>query len=273
MNRMRWSLMGLVCVAMLAMAADDALGQRSRRSRSDEPPSTGTEGFQAPRRLIDSPTAGTLRRGSFDTELRAFPDGGMLGILQIGLTDAWTVGIGYGGTNIIASNSPNWNPRLQFTTKFQLIGETITLPGVAIGYEDVGFGHWIDSLSRYQVKSKGFYAVASKAYRGAGFTSALHAGANYSRETDDKDEDFNFFFGTDFRFDNNVGLVAEYDMALNDDRKPYSQGSGYGYLNAGARWVVLDRILMEFNLKDLTSNRRNTSSIGRELRLIYVETF
>jgi hypothetical protein len=119
---------------------------------------------------------------------------------------------------------------------------------VAIGYEDVGFGRWIDSLDRYQVKSKGFYAVASKAYRGAGFTSAVHAGVNFSREVDDKDEDINFFFGTDVRFDNNLGLVAEYDMALNDDRKPYAQGAGYGYLNAGARWVMLDRIQMEFNL-------------------------
>lgn len=273
MKKTRWPLMGLVCLAILASAANESLAQSSRRSRRDEPPSTGTPGFQAPRRLIDNPTAGTLRRGSFDTELRAFPDGGMLGVLQIGLTDAWTVGIGYGGTNIIASNNPTWNPRLQFTTKFQLIGETVTIPGVAIGYEDVGFGRWIDSLSRYQVKSKGFYAVASKAYRGAGFNSALHAGVNFSREVDDKDNDFNFFFGTDIRFDNNLGVVAEYDMALNDDRKPYSQGSGYGYLNAGIRWVVLDRILMEFNLKDMTSNRRNTSSIGRELRLIYVETF
>jgi hypothetical protein len=223
--------------------------------------------------LIDNPTAGTLKRGSFDTELRAFPDGGMLGILQIGLTNAWTVGIGYGGTNIISSTNPDWNPRLQFTTKFQLVGETVTIPGIAIGYEDVGFGHWIDSLDRYQIKSKGFYAVASKAYRGAGFGSALHAGMNYSREIDDKDKDINFFFGADVRFHNNVGLVAEYDLALNDDRKPYAQGAGYGYLNAGARWVVLDRILMEFNLKDITSNRRHSSSIGRELRLIYVESF
>jgi hypothetical protein len=265
--------MGLVCVAILAIAADSAFAQSSRRSLTDEPPSTGTEGFQVPRRLIDSPTAGTLRRGSFDTELRAFSDGGMLGILQIGLTESWSVGIGYGGTNIISSSSPNWNPRLQFTTKFQILGETMSLPGIAIGYEDIGFGGWIDSLSRYQVKSKGFYAVGSKAFRGSGFTSALHAGVNYSRETDDGDEDINFFFGTDFRFNNNVGLVAEYDMALNDDREPYSEGEGYGYVNAGVRWTVLERILMEFNLKDLTSNRRNSSSISRELRLIYVETF
>lgn len=273
MRRPIWPLMGLFGVAFLVMAAGDVWAQSSRRGRDDDITSITADGFQVPRRLIDNPTAGTLRRGTFDTELRAFPDGGMLGILQIGLTDAWTVGIGYGGTNIIASTTPDWNPRMQFTTKFQIVGETMTFPGVAIGFEDVGFGRWIDSLDRYQVKSRGFYAVASKAYRGANFTSSLHAGVNYSREIDDKDKDVNFFFGAGMRLENNVGLAAEYDMALNDDRKPLAQGAGYGYLNAGIHWIVLDRIQMEFNLKDITSNRRGTSSIGRELRLIYVESF
>ncbi len=273
MQNSKWPLVaGLFFVAILALAADQVCAQSPRRDRDDDVFSS-VDGFQAPRRVIDNPTAGTLRRGTFDTELRAFPDGGMLGILQIGLTNSWTVGIGYGGTNIIASTNPDWNPRIQFTTKLQIIGETVTIPGVAIGYEDVGFGRWIDSLDRYQTKSKGFYAVASKAYRGTSFVSALHAGMNYSGETDDKDKDINFFFGSDIRFDNNVGLVAEYDLALNDDRKPLSEGAGYGYLNAGIHWVVLDRILMQFNLKDLTSNRRSSSSIGRELRLIYVESF
>lgn len=273
MRNLRWPLLGLVGVAIMLMAGGDAFAQSSRRTRRDAVTSSENLGFQVPRRLIDSPTAGTLRKGSFDTELRAFPDGGMLGILQIGLTNSWTVGIGYGGTGIIASHSPQWNPRLQFTTKLQLVGETYTLPGLAIGYEDVGFGRWIDSLSRYQTKSKGFYAVASKAYRGSGFSSGLHAGLNFSREVDDNDEDINFFVGSDIRFDNNVGLVAEYDLALNDDKKPYSEGAGYGYLNAGVRWMVLERIQMEFNLKDVTSNRRRTSSMGRELRLIYIESF
>jgi hypothetical protein len=273
MPKYRWPLVGLVCAVVMCLAAQDLYAQSSRRTRRDAVESSWTDGFQAPRRLIDCPTAGTLRRGSFDTELRAFPEGGMLGILQIGLTNAWTVGIGYGGTDIIAANSPRWNPHLQFTTKFQILAETMSLPGIAVGYEDIGFGRWIDSLDRFETKSRGFYAVGSKGFQGAGFTSSLHAGLNYSRETDDNDEDLNFFFGTDIRFENNLGLVAEYDMALNDDKKPLAQGDGYGYLNAGVRWVVLDRILMEFNLKDLTSNRRHTSTIGRELRLIYVESF
>lgn len=273
MKKAKWALVGVLCVAVLGSMTSNAVAQRTSRVSHSQLPSTGTDGFQVPRRLIDAPTAGTLRRGSFDTELRAFPYGGVLGVLQIGLTNSWMVGIGYGGTGIIAQNEPNWNPRMQFLTKFQLIGETVTLPGLAIGYEDLGFGRWIDSLDRYETKSKGFYLVASKAYRGAGFTSAVHAGMNYSRETDDKDKDLDFYFGSDIRFDNNLGFVVEYDMGLNDDKKPLAQGAGWGYLNAGARWVVLDRLLMEFNLKDITSNRRSSSSIGRELRLIYVESF
>lgn len=261
--------MALVFVLVVSSPCSAQRSGRFHRQSADD----FYGGMKAPRRMIDNPTAGMLGRGSFDTELRAFPDGGVLGILQIGLTRNWMVGIAYGGTNIIAANDPQWNPHMQFLTRLQLIGETITLPGLAVGYEDIGFGPWIDSLDRFEIKSKGFYAVMSKAYRGASFTSSLHGGVNYSRETEDKDDDIDFFLGTDMRFDNNIGFVVEYDLGLNDDRKHHSLGKGEGYLNAGMRWTVLDRILMEFNLKDILTNRRGSNTIGRELRLIYVETF
>ncbi|MEW5700616.1 MAG: hypothetical protein AB1792_00070 [Candidatus Zixiibacteriota bacterium] len=272
MKNLRWSWAGLVASLLVLVTATSADAQRSSRYRglsNDE--NIGNE--RAPRRMIDNPTAGMLGRGSFDTELRAFPDGGMLGILQIGLTKNWMVGIAYGGTNIIAAHDPQWNPHMQFLTRLQLIGETMALPGLAVGYEDIGFGPWIDSLDRFDIKSKGFYAVVSKAYRGTSFTSSLHGGVNYSRERADKDDDVDFFFGSDLRFDNNIGFVVEYDLGLNDDRKHHSLGKGEGYLNAGARWTVLERVLMEFNLKDILTNRRGSNTIGRELRLIYVESF
>ena len=222
--------------------------------------------------MIDAPTAGTLRKGSFDTELRAFPDGGMLGVLQIGLTNRWQIGISYGGSDVISSNDPSWNPRMQFLTKLQVVSESMGLPGVAVGFEDQGFGLWVDSLDRYQIKSKGFYAVASKGYRGSNFTSSLHGGINYSREDKD-DDDVCFFFGADMIFDNNLGFVTEFDMALNDDRTPFSLGRGRGYLNAGVRWLLLERVFIEGVVKDLLQNRRDTDTIGRELRLLYFESF
>lgn len=261
--------LGLLLAAAFVMGAAADAGAQWSRSRDRDV--VGVE-IQPPRRMIDAPTAGTLRKGSFDTELRAFPNGGMLGILQIGLTDRWQIGISYGGSEVISSNDPSWNPRMQFLTKLQIISESISFPGVAVGFEDQGFGLWVDSLNRYQIKSKGFFVVGSKGYRGTSFTSSIHGGLSYSREDDD-DDDISFFFGADMVFDNNVGFVSEFDMALNDDRTPRSLGKGRGYLNAGVRWMLLDRIFVEGVLKDLLQNRRDTDTFGRELRLLYFESF
>ncbi|HEX9751175.1 MAG TPA: hypothetical protein VGB22_07835 [candidate division Zixibacteria bacterium] len=260
---------GVFVGTLLVCLATDAQAQR-RGPGSYE---AGSAPYQPPRRMVDAPTAGTLLKGTFDTELRAFPGGGMLGVLQVGLTNQWMIGLGYGGTQIISANDPNWNPRMNFLTKLQLLGETDMMPAIAVGFEEQGFGAWVDSLDRYENKSKGFFAVVSKGYISRGFISSIHGGVNYSREYDDKDKDVNFFFGADMRFENNFGFVAEYDMALNDDKEPLSLGEGYGYLNAGVRWTVLNRIFMEGHLKDLLSNRKDTKTIGRELRIIYVEAF
>jgi len=264
-----WLPVAVVTAVIATIGTSQAMAQWSRSSDREE---VFNDDIQPPRRMIDSPTAGTLRKGSFDTELRAFPNGGLLGILQIGLTNRWQIGLSYGGTEVISSNDPSWNPRMQFLTKLQLVSESMAFPGVAVGFEDQGFGLWVDSLDRYQIKSKGFFAVASKGYRGINFTSSLHGGLNYSREDED-DDDMSFFFGADMIFDNNLGIVAEFDMALNDDRSPRSLGRGRGYLNTSVRWLLLDRVFIEGVLKDLLQNRHDTDTFGRELRLLYFESF
>ncbi|GAB4313766.1 MAG: hypothetical protein Kow0074_00440 [Candidatus Zixiibacteriota bacterium] len=269
----RRPVIGLLLACLLVLGtATDVFAQWSRSGDRSSRYEFNDNNVIAPRRMIDAPTAGVLPRGSFDTELRSIPDGGLLAILQIGLTSRWQIGISYGGSEVISSSDPEWNPRMQFLTKIQIINESFAFPGVAIGFEEQGFGLWIDSLSRYQIKSKGFYAVASKGYRSANFTSSLHGGVNLSREDAD-DDNLNFFLGADMSFDNNLGLVAEYDLALNDDRKPDALGRGRGYLNAGIRWIVMEKIQIEGALKDLLENRRDTDTFGRELRLIYVERF
>jgi hypothetical protein len=265
---------GLLTIGIMLAAGSDANAQWFRRERQPNADQSASlwDGMQAPRRMIDAPTAGTLVRGSFDTELRAFSRGGVLGILQVGLTDHWQIGLAYGGTEMISSVNPEWNPRMQFLTKVQLLSESMAFPAIAVGFEEQGFGVWIDSLHRYESKSKGFYAVVSKGYRGSGFTSSLHGGINYSREDND-DDDIDFFAGADMRFNTNLGMVVEYDLGLNDDRPPRSLGRGRGYLNAGVRWTMLERLQMEASLKDLLTNRRSTKTVGRELRIIYVEKF
>jgi hypothetical protein len=228
------------------------------------------------RQLIDLPTAGTLPRASFDGEMRVFSNGGVLVGTNIGLTNYLQLGLSYGADDIISESDPTWNPRVEFKVKLQVIAETISLPAIAIGFSSEGYGSWVDSLDRYEIKSRGFYGVASKGYisRDGQFYTGFHGGINYSLENDiDDDETLNFFAGFDAQFPNDVGILAEYDFALDDDRDTLSLGKGRGYLNAGIRWMFMERLKLEIDIKNLLNNRRGVSSIGRELRIMYLEFF
>jgi hypothetical protein len=260
----------IVLVCLVMVWASGAYGQARRRveiSRSSSEPI---------RQLIDLPTAATLPRGAFDGELRVYADGGVLVGTNIGLSNQLQLGLSYGAEGIISEREPTWNPRVEFQVKLQVITENLRLPAIALGYASQGYGSWVESLDRYEIKSRGFYAVASKGYVGPGgnIYTGLHAGVNYSMEHDvDGDENLNFFFGFDAKLPNDVALVVEYDMALNDDRDTLALGKGWGYLNVGCRWVVIERLMIEASLKNLLSNRHGVNSFGRELRILYLEYF
>jgi len=226
--------------------------------------------------LIDVPTAGTLPRGSFDTEMRVFKGGGMLLGTNVGLSNRLQLGLSYGAEGIIAESDPVWNPRVEFQVKLQVITEDISLPAVAVGFASQGFGKWVDSLDRYEIKSRGFYAVASKGYMGPGgnFYTGVHGGISYSLENNvDKDETADFFFGFDAKFPNDFAILADYDMALNDDRDTLALGKGWGYLNLGFRWLFMERMMIEADVKNILMNREGVKSLGRELRILYLEYF
>ncbi len=228
------------------------------------------------RQLIDMPTAATLPRATFDGEMRVYANGGVLVGTNIGLTNQLQIGLFYGAEGIISEGEPTWNPRVEFQVKLQVITETYSLPAIAAGFSSQGYGRWVDSLDRYQIKSRGFYAVASKGYLGTGgsFYTGVHAGINYSLEHDvDGDENIDLFFGFDAKFPNDFGLLIEYDMALNDDRDTLALGEGWGYLNVGFRWLFMERLMIEADLKNLLNNRADVDSFGRELRILYLEYF
>jgi hypothetical protein len=159
----------------------------------------------APRQLVDLPTAGTLPRGNFQMGLRLYADGGALGNTDIGLSSRFQMGISFGGTGIVGSHEPQWNPHIGFNLKFRIIDELEYFPAIAIGYTDQGYGPFRADYSRYTFKSRGFYAVASRNFYFYKWTSGWHAGINYSREDDgDGDNDFNVFGGFDATFNYNM---------------------------------------------------------------------
>ncbi|RKY71198.1 MAG: hypothetical protein DRP97_02450 [Candidatus Latescibacterota bacterium] len=224
-----------------------------------------------PRTLIECPTAGLLPRGSFDFDLRIFPNGGMLSGVNIGLMNRLLIGFSFGGEGIIGNGSVDWYPGIEFGAKYRLFEEGQRWPAIAIGFDSQGFGHYDEDLERYARKSKGFYAAMSKNYNMLG-TFALHAGVNYSLEREDGDDDVSGFIGLNKALNDELSIMAEYDLALNDNDDK-SLVSGEGYLNTGVRWTFADRLNLEFDLKDLTEKRRGNEGPVRELRITYVEYF
>jgi outer membrane receptor protein involved in Fe transport len=226
-----------------------------------------------PRRLVDCPTAGLLPRASFDFDIRVFPLGGVIFGLDIGLMKRFMVGMSFGGENVIGEGDADWNPRIEFAAKYRMINESWSLPAVVIGFDSQGDGAYDDSLDRYDYKSKGFYGVISKGYAMGDIPFGLHAGVNYSLENVDKDKDFSLFFGADFRFGDNLGVVGEYDLGSNDDKAEELFGQGYGYFNIGVQWIFSEKLLLQFNFKNLLLNRKDVSTWGRGFRMVYFESF
>jgi len=227
-----------------------------------------------PRRVIDAPTASTLPRGVFEVDGRVYPSGGAQLALNIGVFSRFMFGIAYGAQNLVSDEPPKWNPRVEIFVKGKIFNESWYMPAVALGYERQGYGPYNDSLDRYLIKSKGFFAVVTKTYSLSGLAAGFHGGLNYNPFEGEKDGDQSpsFFVGQDTRISNYVAILAEYDFAFDDDKNQQLFGRGWGYLNLGVRWLFSDNLWLEADFRDMFQNRTGVGSFGRELRLIYVES-
>ncbi len=222
------------------------------------------------RQLIDLPTAGTLDRGSYAIDLRMFANGGLLGRVSVGLSPRFMFGISYGGENIIGEGDIDWNPDPGIQARLRVLDETFVLPAVTLGFDSQGYGKYDNALNRYETKSRGIFAVASKNYAIL-FNLGLHAGLNVSLEDDDDDNELNFFLGADFSLNREVRAFAEYDFGINDNENDLQFGSGTGYFNAGVQWGFSDRLFLQVNLKNLFENGSN--HVAREFKIGYFEYF
>lgn len=229
-----------------------------------------------PRHIIDMPTAGLLRRGGFDFNVRFYGQSGVHLGMAVGVSRRFMFGSSFGGTEVLGEKKANWNAAPGVLVKYQLLSESLGLPGVTLGLETQGYGAYDDSTKRYQNKSMGVYVVGSKSYD---FLERLdfHAGVNYSLERND-DKDPNFFMGMTLAINRDLELLAEYDIAFNDDERPEQQvrkerrfGDGKGYLNSGIRVNVKDVLYLEFFLKNLFKNRTTAEDYTREFKITYFQ--
>jgi hypothetical protein len=228
-------------------------------------------GLLEPLQVIDTPTAGTLMRGSFRTGIDVYPDGGILAAIGAGITERFMFGISYGGTNIIGTGKINWNKQVGAMVRYRLFEEDYYLPAILIGFDSQGHGAYLDSTKRYINKSHGLFAVASKSFILLG-TLSVHGGINYSFENEDGDKDPNLFFAVQKSLNPELFLAAEYDLAINDGGS-HAIGTGHGYLNAALKWQFSGKLELSFVLKDILKNNKYADGMTREIRIAYSEIF
>ena len=226
-----------------------------------------------PYRLIDSPTAGLVDKGRFAADMRLFPNGGVTGQLSAGILRRLSIGISFGGTNIIGDDTIDWYPRVEPSIRYRVIEESSELPAATLGYETQGYG--ARHGKRYQVKSKGFFVAFSKNYASSFGQFGVHGGLNLSGEDGD-DSDLSGWAGIDKSINEELILLAEYDFALNDNEDE-SLGSGKGFLNAGAYWSAVPNISIGILLKNILGNgdgdKGPDPDMSREVSIRYTEEF
>ncbi len=61
--------------------------------------------------LIYMPAALSYERGTLESDLSMYSNGGLLTSLTIGITNRFNIGISYGGENIIGTGDVNLNPQ------------------------------------------------------------------------------------------------------------------------------------------------------------------
>ena len=226
-----------------------------------------------PTMLIDKPTAGLLKRGSYSVTSNFYQQGGVLVGISVGIFEPFTFGISYGGTDIIGPNKIAMNPLPGVNAKLRIVSESSMMPALAIGFDSQGKEPYLsaDTLKRYTIKSPGVYIAVSKNYEFLGNLS-LHGGLNKTMETSDGDKDLNMYVGLEKSLGRDISIMLEYDFAANDNNN-YALGKGNGYFNFGFRWTWGKGLIVGFNLKNITRNQDNVNVGNRTLQIDYIGNF
>ena len=126
----------------------------------------------------------------------------------------------------------------------------------------------------FRSKAPGAYAVVSRNFRSEYGGFGIHAGINYNTIEVQEQRGWDGFMGVDFSLNEQLTLVAEYDLALDDNIDGDGFGEGeFGYLNAAVRFSFAKSLAIQFDVYDLLNTSVETQGMGRSLKIVYVEAF
>lgn len=230
---------------------------------------------------ITTPTANALEKGDYSFETKFYGDSSMRLTSHIGLFERLSIGFSYGAENFVGNAEPEWYEHIDFKAKFQILKETVNIPGLSVGFDSEGHGKWVENYNRYAMKSSGFYAVIGKQdlfLRG----SKINFGVNKSTENDDEDKDLNSFLAIGQSIGEDLNFTLEYNFAFNDNKESSNDfekyGDGRGYLNFSAGWYIVPDLQFKFSVYDLLENAPNFNAneaitLDRAFQIIYTTKF
>ncbi len=235
----------------------------------------GTAGENAKyeyRQLIDMPTSGIMERGSVGLTTELLPFGTVIAKVEAGIFDNISIGLSYGGSNIIGSGEPDWYPfppGVNF--RFRVMNESVLIPSLTVGFDTQGKGEYFNDEKRYGIKAPGIFAAASKNFGLLGYLS-LHGTVNYTvLEDNDGDNFINLMVGAEKTLGSSFSLLIEYNFAFNDN-STNEFGEGKGYLNMGIRWSIANGVTVGFDLRDLLANKQwDATSADRALMIEFTQ--
>lgn len=224
------------------------------------------------RQLIDMPTAGIMERGSVGLTTELLPFGTLIAKVEAGIFENISIGLSYGGSNIIGSGEPDWYPfppGVNF--RFRVMDESILIPSLTLGFDTQGKGEYFKNEKRFEIKAPGIFAAASKNFGLLGYLS-LHGTVNYTvLEDKDGDNFVNLMVGAEKTLGSSFSFLIEYNFALNDN-STNQFGKGKGYLNLGLRWSIANGVTVGFDLRDLLENKKwNPRSADRALVIDFTQ--
>ncbi|MDH4036778.1 MAG: YjbH domain-containing protein [Candidatus Krumholzibacteria bacterium] len=229
-------------------------------------------GLEQPVDNVGHPIAGIIPHREYRVQVRLTPESSLQGGVRLGFKDRVQVGVFYGVQKLVETGSPTANDHLGFEVRARVLEEA-RWPAVAVGFDSQGWYAYDGAYQRYERKSPGVYAVASKNWHSFAGDLSLHLGANYSLETADGDDAPDMFGAADWTIANAVSLLGDLDMAWNDDTPDGRFGEGGVYVDVGVRVALGAHLQLMLVFSDLTRNLGPDAEIGRELEVTYLNWF
>ena len=221
---------------------------------------------------VEYPTAAVLSRGEVQIHQTFYGNDGILFGFTVGLIDNIQAGVTYGGTHIVGNQEPDWNKIPGVNVKFRIINETLTFPAIALGIDTQGRGKYYRDINRYDIKSHGVYAVASKNFSLYGLLG-FDFGMNYTFEwEEDENKTVDFFAGTYKTLGDIVTIYLDYSLGLNDrlnDEEVDIERRNRGFLNSAIQVRLSDQLSIKLLLHDLMLKRKDAELFDRSILVDY----